>query len=49
MLYRLVKRTPTGIDTVLQYINEYIKAEGLNDMRMNAETIVTVGLCCGVL
>lgn len=40
MLYRLVKRTPSGIETILKCIDEHIRMEGLNDMRNNAETIM---------
>ncbi|CAI4226108.1 unnamed protein product [Auanema sp. JU1783] len=39
MLYRLVKRTPTGIEIILKCIDEHIRHEGLNDMKSNAETI----------
>ncbi|VDN29305.1 unnamed protein product [Gongylonema pulchrum] len=41
MLYRLINKTPDGIDPILKYLDEFIKAEGLNDMLANAETITT--------
>lgn len=44
MLYRLIKRTPSGIETILNCIDEHIRTEGLNDMKNNAAAITTVGL-----
>ncbi|CAJ0938889.1 unnamed protein product, partial [Mesorhabditis belari] len=41
MLYRLIKRTPAGIETVLKYIDEHIRHEGTQDMLANAETVTT--------
>lgn len=43
MLYRLVKRTPTGIQSILEYLDQYIRTEALSDMMANASTITTVG------
>lgn len=41
-LYRLIRRTRSGIDTVLKCIDTHIRTEGLNDMRNNAENLSTV-------
>uniref|UniRef100_A0A0R3RZ92 Cullin-5 n=1 Tax=Elaeophora elaphi TaxID=1147741 RepID=A0A0R3RZ92_9BILA len=41
MLYRLINRTPDGIDTVLKFLDIFIRTEALNDMRANANTITT--------
>lgn len=41
MLYRLVKRTPAGIDTIISCIHEHICTEGINDMKNHAEVITT--------
>uniref|UniRef100_F1KWA6 Cullin-5 n=1 Tax=Ascaris suum TaxID=6253 RepID=F1KWA6_ASCSU len=41
MLYRLVKRTPTGIQSILEYLDQYIRTEALSDMMANASTITT--------
>ncbi|CAD6195381.1 unnamed protein product [Caenorhabditis auriculariae] len=38
-LYRLIRRTRKGIETVVKCIDEHIRTEGLNDMHANAETI----------
>lgn len=40
-LYRLIRRTRSGIDTVLKCIDTHIRTEGLNDMRNNAENLST--------
>uniref|UniRef100_A0A8R1DNJ8 Cullin-5 n=1 Tax=Caenorhabditis japonica TaxID=281687 RepID=A0A8R1DNJ8_CAEJA len=40
-LYRLIRQTRTGIDTVLKCIDSHIRTEGLNDMRNNAESLAT--------
>ncbi|VDK74796.1 unnamed protein product, partial [Anisakis simplex] len=41
MLYRLIKRTPNGIQSILDYLDEFIRTEALNDMMANAATITT--------
>lgn len=41
MLYRLINRTPHGIPRILEYLDQYIRTEALNDMRANASTITT--------
>ncbi|EFP11033.1 hypothetical protein GCK72_017604 [Caenorhabditis remanei] len=40
-LYRLIRRTRTGIDTVLKCIDAHIRTEGLNDMKNNADSLAT--------
>ncbi|CAP29065.1 Protein CBR-CUL-5 [Caenorhabditis briggsae] len=40
-LYRLIRRTRSGIETVLKCIDQHIRTEGLNDMRNNAESLAT--------
>ncbi|CAI5450667.1 unnamed protein product [Caenorhabditis angaria] len=40
-LYRLIRRTRNGIETVLKCIDCHIRTEGLNDMRNNAESMAT--------
>lgn len=42
MMYRLINRTPNGIQTLLETLSRHIKSEGLNAMKANAETILTV-------
>uniref|UniRef100_A0A915PYA2 Cullin-5 n=1 Tax=Setaria digitata TaxID=48799 RepID=A0A915PYA2_9BILA len=39
MLYRLINRTSDGIDSVLNFLDVFIKTEALNDMRTNVNTI----------
>nr|CRZ24456.1 BMA-CUL-5 [Brugia malayi] len=41
ILYRLINRTSDGIDTVLKFLDIFIRTEALNDMRANANTITT--------
>ncbi|KAK6108277.1 Cullin-5 [Brugia pahangi] len=41
ILYRLINRTSDGIDTVLKFLDVFIRTEALNDMRANANTITT--------
>ncbi|KAI1720683.1 cullin family domain-containing protein [Ditylenchus destructor] len=40
MMYRLINRTPNGITTLLNILAKYIKAEGLDAMKANAEAIL---------
>ncbi|CAL2045173.1 unnamed protein product [Caenorhabditis brenneri] len=40
-LYRLIRRTRSGIETVLKCIDNHIRTEGLNDMKNNAENLST--------
>lgn len=40
-LHRLMKHTPTGMDVVVECIDEHIRSEGLADMRASAATITT--------
>uniref|UniRef100_A0A1I7UZZ3 Cullin-5 n=2 Tax=Caenorhabditis tropicalis TaxID=1561998 RepID=A0A1I7UZZ3_9PELO len=40
-LYRLIRRTRYGIETVLKCIDAHIRTEGLDDMRNNAENLST--------
>ncbi|CAI2354467.1 unnamed protein product [Caenorhabditis sp. 36 PRJEB53466] len=40
-LYRLIRRTRSGIETVLKCIDTHIRTEGLNDMRNNADSLAT--------
>lgn len=49
MLYRLIKRTPIGIETVLKCIDDHIKHEATQDMLAHAETVTTVGVLCDIL
>lgn len=42
MLYRLIDKTPNGIQSMLNNLFEHIKIEGLNAMRQNAEIITSV-------
>ncbi|RCN49243.1 cullin family protein [Ancylostoma caninum] len=41
MMYRLIKRTPSGIEVVLKAVDNHIRSEGLDDMKENAMTITT--------
>lgn len=41
MLYRLIDKTPNGIQSMLNNLFEHIKIEGLNAMRQNAEIITS--------
>ncbi|MCP9262715.1 Cullin-5 [Dirofilaria immitis] len=41
MLYRLINRTSDGIDTVLKFLDTFIRTEALNDMRANSSSITT--------
>ncbi|GMR58884.1 hypothetical protein PMAYCL1PPCAC_29079, partial [Pristionchus mayeri] len=40
-LHRLMKHTPSGMEVVVECIDEHIRSEGLADMRTNAATITT--------
>ncbi|GMS79957.1 hypothetical protein PENTCL1PPCAC_2132, partial [Pristionchus entomophagus] len=40
-LHRLMKHTPSGMDVVVECIDEHIRSEGLADMRASAATITT--------
>lgn len=42
MLYSLVNKTETGISPLLDRLHRYIKTEGLDTMKNNAENIVNV-------
>jgi hypothetical protein len=42
MLYGLVNKTIDGIPPLLGCLNKYIKTEGLDTMRNNAENVVNV-------
>lgn len=44
MLYRLINKTPDGIQTLLDTLGSHIRTEGLNAMHANAENILTVTL-----
>ncbi|CAJ0582627.1 unnamed protein product, partial [Mesorhabditis spiculigera] len=41
MLYRLIKRTPTGINTVLKCVDAHIRERGTQTMLNNASSITT--------
>ncbi|VDK84517.1 unnamed protein product [Litomosoides sigmodontis] len=41
ILYRLINRTSDGIDSILKFLDIFIRTEALNDMRANANTITT--------
>lgn len=42
MLYRLINKTPNGIDVLLGILAKHIEFEGLTSMEANAETIISV-------
>ena len=44
MMFRLMNRTKSGIEPMLVCVSEYIRRQGLEDMRNNAEAITTVHL-----
>uniref|UniRef100_A0A914X7H9 Cullin-5 n=1 Tax=Plectus sambesii TaxID=2011161 RepID=A0A914X7H9_9BILA len=41
MMFRLIDRSPSGIPTMLKYLDEHIRCEGLSDMVANAQTITS--------
>jgi len=41
MIYRLVSKTDNGMKTMLKILLDYIKQEGLDQMKQNAETVTT--------
>lgn len=42
MLYRLINKTPNGIDDLLGILAKHIESEGLASMHANAEIIISV-------
>lgn len=42
MLYRLLNKTPNGIDRILDILSNQIKTEGLANMQQNAKIILHV-------
>lgn len=49
MMFRLMNRTATGINPMLDCVDKHIKAQGLHDMTENAESITSVYACAIII